>query len=515
MEVLIDAPLMERFLGPRPKVFLSAREAAGELGALTAGAEPLCDVWILERAGERLGLRLLGEMAEGPVELIPALQPPASICAFAGVARAAHDDLEQLRAWWAANSPTPAPPVATGIGLETILLQLFRGALADLHDSAAQQALLASELYLLRSEHEETRTALKSLQGQQARYQPGMDLAASLPPAGITFSARAEQGTLTQYLPIAAEGLACFDLHLGQSGSSSGRGQVLVSLHALDRDQTLGCWRMPTEHCPAGWVRFALEEALMLSAHDLQLMVSWNGSPATLPAISLADVRDWPELRAQSADGLVLDGALAVMLWSAAPGTRLKGGVPCGTWLPGGACEFRLTPPELGRALLSCPGPASAIPVLRDHPEGGLLLHPTGRQPSVACLPDTCSAGTQAVSATVRTSHPQAVGHVEYALFLTRHDPAWEIARLDDPSADPRVLAFSGWETVPPDQLPYAVCLHLSKPLDRPAHLVLATRSSESCAHAWAQWAEIRMRFRAPVQVIEQQRAAGAAKLAA
>ena len=229
-------------------------------------------------------------------------------------------------------------------------------------------------------------------------------------------------------------------------------------------------------------IRFALLEDLRCP-HDLQLIISWFGPGEIMPDIS-GRCGDWHEMRTQTDDGVILAGGLALMLWAAPPGTRLQGSAERGTCLPGRGWEFRVSQSDLARAVLSSPKgvPQASFSVLQQLPDGGLLLHPTGPDANVAYVPDGCLAGTLQASATVKVNHPDAEGTVQYALLATRHEPVWELTRLDDPAADPRVVAFSGWQNVPPDQQPYAVCLNFAEPLDRPAHLVLPLSSSPPCA---------------------------------
>ncbi len=512
MELLIDAKFMERFLSMRPKIFVAAVDASGDLGELSAGPEPMCDVWVMETSPrrEKAYLRPALGFAEEASRWIAPLQPPATLSILAARTPAAREDLEALQGWWASCGPMPAPAIQevndspSGFASE-LRLPLLRGAMTELQQSAAHQTDLAAQLYLLRMEHERSQAALQALQAQRDRYRETVRLAAGMPPVRSAFAPTESQGGISQYLPIAAEGLACFDLHFPRMDSSQGTGHLLVSLRALDRDQVLGVWRPPQDALCGGWTRFALAEALTLPAYDLQLSVSWTGPREQMPAISLADVGDWHEMRAKTNSGEPLDGGIALRLWTATPGARLDGGLPCGICLPGQGWEFTLNQSELARAVLSNPEDDvdPGFSVLSQLEGGGLLLHPTGAKATVAHVPNGCPVGTERVWATVKTNHPQAEGHVQYALFATRHQTVWELTRLADPAADPRVLCFSGWETVPPDQLPYAVCLNFSEPLDSPAHLVLATRTFESPAYAWAHWLEFRVQLVPPVQVFE------------
>jgi hypothetical protein len=515
MKLLIDARLMERFLSMRPKLFVAAGDEPCDFSILSTGDDPHCDIWVMEALPEHdhFRLRLQQQSAEEFGELVPLLQPPATICIMAARRPGAHADLEALRSWWSAHGPNAAPAIQPLNGSPTsaawdLLRPLLVGALTELHQTAVQHTSLAAQLYALRTEHEQTQAALQALQHQQGHFHQGTQLFANLPPSGRVFSPTQESGTLIQYLPMAAAGLAAVDLHFPPAQTRPQAGHLLIRLDALDRDQPLGIWRLPAASLGVGWVRCAFAEALRLAAYDLQLSVSWCCPSRCQPSISLAETGDWHELRAQNECGTALEGALALMLWTAAPGTQFQEGIPCGTFLPGQSCAFRLNQFELDRAVLSSPeGTAHPNPWTLVVQPQRLLLHPEGPQANVGYIPFGCLSGIQQVTAIVKIDHPQAASHIEYAMLATRHEPVCELPRLADPAGDPRVQAFSGWQLVPPDQQPHAVCLHFAEPLAQPAHLVLATRTQGSTTYAWACWLEFRMCFRAPRRAFENENA--------
>jgi hypothetical protein len=69
---------------------------------------------------------------------------------------------------------------------------------------------------------------------------------------------------------------------------------------------------------------------------------------------------------------------------------------------------------------------------------------------------------------------------------------------LVNPSSDPRILAFSGWQEIMPDRQQRPLILEFREPLSAPAHLVFGTRTplGASTDYAWAQWLDVHLRLR-------------------
>lgn len=507
MDLTIRAHHLERFLDMRPKVFFSLADLQEE-GA--EQVETLCDVWAFAPAQGPTAatVRLWNDATADDGEWAVVMQPPATVCVLAARSSQAGDDLEQFRLWWNANASTPAPAINwldAQAGTAGVLSPLLQSALAELQIGAEQLADLSGQLFELRAEYEQARVALESMQSQLFRVRQCPQLVTSLPPNGPMLALAGKSGSLQQMLPASAEGLAGFDLHFpGRLDAGASDAQVYVRLHALDLGRQLGAWHLKAADLGRGWVRCWLPQALVESAHYLQLTLDWQCGSGPPPVISLSGVGAWNELLVKPSGLPPADGALALTIWSAVPGTSLEPGpFWCTSWTEG-AVEYSLAPADYGKLVVAAPANGGAnTTTLLPLPTGGFRLHPVGCEPNVAVLAGGCLPGVDRVTGIVSISNPQAWSPVEFAMLVTRSEAAYELLAADKPREDPRVLAFSGWQTVPPNGQPHVLVADLPQPLADSAHLVFGTRvaAGQQIYFCWSEWQDVRLRLR-DVQVL-------------
>jgi hypothetical protein len=237
------------------------------------------------------------------------------------------------------------------------------------------------------------------------------------------------------------------------------------------------------------------------SSHQLELVVAGHTERGQGPELGLAAVGPWQELSA-TVGGWPLGQALALMTWTGLPGSRVgTGRSALGDAAAGHVAEYGLTMEDLGRVRPTTDTPMYYLHPLNDRT--GLRLNPIGTTTSAGLLTRACFPGTGGVAATVQIRSDRARFPVSFAMCLT--DAAARCERFPAaPEEDERVVGFSGWQQVPPDDLPHALVIHLARPLTAPADLHLATRMEEGHDfwYHFAVWLDVRVQMH--YQCLEQ-----------
>jgi hypothetical protein len=445
--------------------------------------------------------------APEPANFAPLPAPPSGLCVPAALSPQGRTHLKEFLAWWREHGADEPPPLldlaeadAAGPWAQQAALyrHLARVALHEVTNGAERQMELTGQLYELRLEQEQGRVALEAMQNLLGRLEKvPCHLVFQLLPATAVYRPEGG-GRVRQRLPVSAEGLAGIDLHiLPWAEQSESDGTLVVTLRSREREATLGTWALSYKDLGRGWARCSLPTALTQPLHHLEVDVAWNTARGTPPPLSLAETGPWHELNA-AAGGHSLDKALALLAWTAMPGTKV--GLARATWAPAGEgespgdyAEYRLTPEDVGRIKLTTPNVAQPFEAFG---ESGFRLHPLGPTPVCALLPRLVLPGTVRLVAIGQINHEQARLPVEYAMCLT--DAAAGCPTMPEaPENDSRVLGFSGWQAVPPDRLPHAVVLDLPRPLEVQADLHFATRVTEGSPYwLWADWMELRVGLR-------------------
>lgn len=510
IELRADRRAVDGLYGGRFKLIVPSNDAPLIAEAIDGADSASIGLMLLtfEASGEA---GTLASIPRSDCEWTDVSQPPTGVCVMAAASQVGREQLGPLATWWAERSPADVPAIisldgAASTGLPvgstepTVLLRyLLRLAWEQVFASERRVAEARGALYELRCECEQLRGALLGMQDRLWSLGDRMLLLTHLlEPCDSTHAPRADAGArVRQFLPISAEGFAGFDLH-SPSTPNVGRGHLLITLASRDHDRSLGTWRVDYDALGRGWFRCAFSSALSDPCHALELVVDWKTLAGNSPALSLSRVGAFRELAAQTA-GQPLGGALAMMLWSGVPGSRVlppADGGTSPTCPPADAVEYALSDSDFRRARPLVSAHFQYCHPLDDRP--GIRLHPLEGTLASAILQRACAAGTDRLVAVGQIRNGEAQFPVEYGMCLV--DSAAQVSEFPTaPESDDRVLGFSGWQPVAADGQVHALTLSLQRPLDRPADLCLATRMPGALAitHEWADWLEIRVRLRA------------------
>jgi hypothetical protein len=512
-----DSRLLTDLYGPYLKLIVAAADAAvarEAIGRMEGSTGVLLLVFHPETTdgGAQLGgchgQRAAPSTGEG--ESAPLVAPPGGPCLLAALSAVGREQLRELAAWWDAHGPVACPRLHDlteagdaahrALGLHRHLLE---AALEELQAAAQHQTELSGQLYELRQLQEQGSAALEALQGHVARLQQSTcHLAHVLTPSGGTY--RVEETPVRQVLPVNPEGLAGFDLYCPPEGRG-GKGHLVVTLWSREADAALRTWRIPYDRLGSGWFRCALPTVMMDTAHQLELVVAGHTNWGQGPELGLASVGPWREMSA-TVGGWPLGQALAVMTWVGVPGTRV--GTGRGLWTAalgdpaaGHVAEYQLTMEDFGRVRPTTDTTMYYLHVLND--TTGLRVNPIGTTPAAGVLSRACFPGACGVAATVQIRSDRAQFPVSFAMCLTDAAAGCECFPAA-PEDDDRVVGFSGWQQVPPDDLPHALAIQLARPLTAPADLHVATRMEEGHVfwYHFADWLDVRVQMH--YQCLEQ-----------
>jgi hypothetical protein len=508
MMLQVDSDTLGLLYGPRMKLVVAAADAARarELSGPGGDDPDEFGLVLFQPATGREPPRVRTPDTPEPADLAPLPAPPSGLCVLAALSPQGRAHLKELLAWWREHGAAGPPPLLDLAGTAgdgpaqqaALYRQLARVALQEVTCGAQRECELTGQLYEMRLEQEQGRVALEAMQNALARLEKApCQLAFQSSPGAGDYRPEGV-GHVRQRLPVGAEGLAGLDLHSPPwPGQAESEGTLVVTLRAREWETTLGTWALSYKDLGRGWARCSLPAALTQPLHHVEIDVTWNTARGAPPPLSLAEAGPWHEWYAAS-DGRSLDRALALLVWTATPGTKV--GIARAGWTPaegpaaqGCWAEYRVTPDELARIRPTTPQSAKALAVLN---ESSFRLHPLGPTPVCAVLPRLCVPGTARLTAVGQLNHDQARAPVEYAMGLT--DSAAGCTTLPgEPEKDPRVLGFSGWHAVPPDRLPHAVLLELPRPLEVQADLHFATRIiGVPPDWHWADWSDLRIGLR-------------------
>jgi len=437
--------------------------------------------------------------------------PPTAPCLPVALSEQGRAELELFLSWWTEHGPGLPPEILSSFGPEepldntrdarraAIYQQILQALIRENTEANQRQAEVSEQLYELRLEYEQARNAMASLQTELHGIQQSTFRISHLsPPRNETVGPDArEPFEVRQPLTVPAAGLAGFDLYLPrQAASALGQGHLLISLHSEARKTELGRWRLPYESLGTGWVGCVFESAMTSPVHHLFVRVTWETVKGPPPRLALSSLGPFQELSA-SANGQSIGSALALLVWSTIPGSRIRN--RHGSWSSASSndtvpntFEYLLAKEDIARIRPLTRTPRNYCHQLEDVP--GFRLHPIENMIASAVLPNGCIVGTSQLVAMVQIRSELAQHPVEYAMYLSEaEEPCASV--LDDPNQ--RLIACSGWQLVQPDSKPVAVTLTLDEPLSRPAHLCFATRltNGHPDAHEWADWLEVRPRI--------------------
>ncbi len=514
MTVLVDRRMLDELLGPRAKVIFAATDAP-RAQTLLKRDEAMNNVeWAAYHPGSGDQTPSLRSVVRTDADRVSLMSPPTGLCVLAALSEQGRSELDEFVSWWKAHGGDDPPPILDlqhltrdsdqdGRSWEGALYHhLFRLVWEAAKRSETRQVQLNSQLYELRTEYEQARNVLLTLQGYLDRlHQCTFELIHVLSPSSSTISPAGATGRrVQQLLPSSAEGLAAFDLYsVPQEGARVGEGHLTISLQARETGRLIGSWQIPYEKLGHGWFRCTFPVAQSEPLHHLDLVVLWHTLSGRAPSLGLAKIGAYHEMSA-IADGRKLDQSLAMLVWGAVPGTLVR--LPNDSWFdpPGdepatGAIEYRLTYRDIARMRALSKAHFPYLHPLGDVP--GFRLHPLDQKVAAALLTQACLPGTDRLVAMGQIRMPEARYPVEYAMCLT--DSAAKVSAFPaDPRADRRVLGFSGWQPVPADGQPHAIFFELDRPTDVVADLLFATRMTggHSMTHHWADWLAVRIRLR-------------------
>lgn len=515
MSVEAEHRIIDRLLAPHPKIVLAGvdasaiREMLDDADAIPAGLD-----LVIFRPGTASSPARLHAAEESDGQFVPMPAPPSGLCVLAALSDAGRGHLDELAVWWSERRPDAAPVVldmracfsdsrADHSSCRSVLYRhLFNLAYQGLRDADNRLAQLNGQLYELRVEYDQARGVMRQLQDHLFRLnQSPFRLIEMLSPSNQSYPrGAAEPGSVTQPLPTSAEGLAAIDLHSPEEPPKAiGEGHLMIVLQARGAAAPLAAWRVPYDRLARGWFRCAFPVALTVLEHNLEIVVSWHTIRGKAPRLAFSPVEAFPEMWA-SDEGSPLGAALAHAIWGATPGARIPVSAP--GWSSFAAesprrmtFEYCLEPLDFVRLKATTTADFRYAHPLADVP--GFRLHPLENKLATAVLSRACLPNSDRLLATVQVRNDKASFPVEYAMCLTEVS-AWKSSFPTALENDRRVVAFSGWQTVPADNQPHFVALALDRPLTAPADLHFATRMKDGrpIAQHWADWLELRIRVR-------------------
>lgn len=503
MTVHATPAALDVLFGPCLKLVTAAADQAAAAALCAGAAAPGVDRCIFHPARGDSPPLLTAGSEDGPSA--PLVAPPSGLCLLLALSAEGAAALHAFTRWWTDNGPQPAPAPLDLSGTPEPAQQraaLYRAltclTLDELHRAAGRETQLTGQLAELRQLNEQNRAAIETMQAHLQRLQVvPYQLGTLLLPSGTNWGPGNARGAVVrQRVPGGAEGFAGLDLCC--ASQARGDGQLLITLHARETPDPLGRWLLPYGDLGRGWFRCSLPTALRDPLHHLEARITFETTRGSAPELALGAPEPWPEMLA-TVDGRPLTGSLALLTWAATPGARV--GASAGYHAEEGevrevqTVEYRLTEEDFQRFELTTPSTIHYYTPLVD--VGGFRVHPIGPTPAGLRLPQGCPPGTERLVAVAQVRNEQARFPVEYALCLTDARAGCK-AFPEAPDRDPRVLGFSGWQAVPPDQKPHAVVLHLDRPLPVLADLHVATRLGvgQDILYHWADWLEVRVQLR-------------------